>query len=157
MKKLLLLLLCVGFLHTGPVFGWGREGHETIAKIAERNLTKKAKKRIEKYLGGHSVVYYAKWMDEYRKTPEYAFTDGWHTAPIDAGLRYADELLMEAGGNPPGPPGPAAVKALVVKGRRRFFGLFGREPDTLIPWEEIAVIGEDAVFVKGVPTPPPGK
>ena len=69
----------------------------------------------------------------------------------------ADELLMEAGGNPPGPPGPAAVKALVVKGRRRFFGLFGREPDTLIPWEEIAVIGEDAVFVKGVPTPPPEK
>ena len=72
MKKLLFLLLCAGFLHTGSAFGWGREGHETIAKIAERNLTKKAKKRIEKYLGGHSVVYYAKWMDEYRKTPEYA-------------------------------------------------------------------------------------
>ena len=79
MKKLLFLLLCTGFLQAGPVFGWGREGHETIAKIAERNLTKRAKKRIEKYLGGHSVVYYAKWMDEYRKTPEYAFTDGWHT------------------------------------------------------------------------------
>ena len=87
MKKLLFLLLCAGFLQAGPVFGWGREGHETIAKIAERNLTKRAKKRIEKYLGGHSVVYYAKWMDEYRKTPEYAFTDGWHTAPVDAGLR----------------------------------------------------------------------
>ena len=72
-------------------------------------------------------------------------------------LGYADELLLETVGNPPGPPGPAAVKALVVKGRRRFFGLFGREPDTLIPWEEIAVIGEDAVFVKGVPTPPPEK
>ena len=53
MKKLLFLLLCAGFLQAGPVFGWGREGHETIAKIAERNLTKRAKKRIEKYLGGH--------------------------------------------------------------------------------------------------------
>ena len=81
------------------VFGWGREGHETIAKIAERNLTKRAKKRIEKYLGGHSVVYYAKWMDEYRKTPEYAFTDGWHTAPVNAGLRYTDELLNPKRGN----------------------------------------------------------
>ena len=50
MKKLLLLLLFAGILNTGSVFGWGREGHETIAKIAERNLTKKAKKRIEKYL-----------------------------------------------------------------------------------------------------------
>ena len=65
MKKLLLLLLFAGLLNTGSVFGWGREGHETIAKIAERNLTKKAKKRIEKYLGGHSIVYFAKWMDEY--------------------------------------------------------------------------------------------
>ena len=46
MKKLLLLLLFAGLLNTGSVFGWGREGHETIAKIAERNLTKKAKKRI---------------------------------------------------------------------------------------------------------------
>ena len=69
MKKLLLLLLFAGLLNTGSVFGWGREGHETIAKIAERNLTKKAKKRIEKYLGGHSIVYFAKWMDEYRHTP----------------------------------------------------------------------------------------
>ena len=56
MKKLLLLLLFAGLLNTGSVFGWGREGHETIAKIAERNLTKKAKKRIEKYLGGHSIA-----------------------------------------------------------------------------------------------------
>ena len=82
MKKLLILLLCSALFHSGPVFGWGREGHETIAKIAERNLTKRAKKRIEKYLGGHSIVYYAKWMDEYRKTPEYAFTDGWHLSLI---------------------------------------------------------------------------
>ncbi len=93
MKKLLILLLCSALFYSDPVFGWGREGHETIAKIAERNLTKRAKKRIEKYLGGHSVVYYAKWMDEYRKTPEYAFTDGWHTAPVDARLHYSDELL----------------------------------------------------------------
>ena len=62
-------------------------------------MTKRAKKRIEKYLGGHSIVYYAKWMDEYRKTPEYAFTDGWHTAPVDARLHYSDELLNPKRGN----------------------------------------------------------
>ena len=38
MKKLLFLLLCAGFLQAGPVFGWGREGHETIAKIAESHI-----------------------------------------------------------------------------------------------------------------------
>ncbi len=72
MKKLLLLLFAAALSLSAsePARAWGREGHETIAKIAERNLTKRAKKRIEKYLGGHSVVYYAKWMDEYRPDPE---------------------------------------------------------------------------------------
>ena len=86
MKKLLLLLFAAALSLSAsePARAWGREGHETIAKIAERNLTKRAKKRIEKYLGGHSVVYYAKWMDEYRQTPEYAFTNDWHTAPVGA-------------------------------------------------------------------------
>ena len=89
MKKLLLLLFAAALSLSAsePARAWGREGHETIAKIAERNLTKRAKKRIEKYLGGHSVVYYAKWMDEYRQTPEYAFTNDWHTAPVGADLR----------------------------------------------------------------------
>ena len=101
MKKLLLLLFAAALSLSAsePARAWGREGHETIAKIAERNLTKRAKKRIEKYLGGHSVVYYAKWMDEYRQTPEYAFTNDWHTAPVDADLRYGDELLKPGKGN----------------------------------------------------------
>lgn len=69
MKKLLLLLFAAALSLSAsePARAWGREGHETIAKIAERNLTKRAKKRIEKYLGGHSVVYYAKWRDDNRQ------------------------------------------------------------------------------------------
>ena len=53
MKKLLLLLFAAALSLSAsePARAWGREGHETIAKIAERNLTKRAKKRIEKYLG----------------------------------------------------------------------------------------------------------
>ena len=86
MKKLLLLLLFAGLLNTGSVFGWGREGHETIAKIAERNLTKRAKKaHREVPRRATPIVYFAKWMDEYRHTPEYAFTNDWHTAPVGAG------------------------------------------------------------------------
>lgn len=98
MKRLILLLLAAALLFsTGEARAWGREGHETIAKLAERHLTKRAKKRIEHYLGGHSVVYYAKWMDEYRQTPEYAFTNDWHTAPVDATLHYSDKLCGKKG------------------------------------------------------------
>lgn len=72
-------------------FGWGREGHEVIAKIAERHLEPSAKKRIEKYLGNRSVVYYAKWMDDYRHTDEYKFTSPWHVASVGKDLKYAPE------------------------------------------------------------------
>ena len=72
----------------GPAFGWGREGHETIAKIAENNLNPSAKKKIEKCLGNHSIVYFAKWMDDYRHTPEYGFTSKWHVANVDNNLKY---------------------------------------------------------------------
>ena len=40
------------------------------------------------------------------------------------------------------------VIALVVPGRCRFFGLFGREEDFIIPWEAIDKIGDDIILVR---------
>ena len=87
MKRILLTVLATLVL-CAPSFGWGREGHETIAKIAENNLKPSAKKKIEKFLGNHSIVYFAKWMDDYRHTPEYGFTTNWHVASVDENLKY---------------------------------------------------------------------
>jgi len=39
------------------------------------------------------------------------------------------------------------VTALLVPGPARFFGLFGREEDLVIPWERITKIGEDIILV----------
>lgn len=36
---------------------------------------------------------------------------------------------------------------IVVFGKNKFFGLFGRENDYRIPWENIQVIGEDSILV----------
>lgn len=41
----------------------------------------------------------------------------------------------------------AQVLSLVIYGRKRFFGIFGREEDILIPWENIKIIGDDVVLV----------
>lgn len=41
----------------------------------------------------------------------------------------------------------ARVEYLVIFGRQRFFGLFGRCNDVRIPWENVVVIGKDAVLV----------
>ncbi len=41
----------------------------------------------------------------------------------------------------------AKICRLIVFGRPRFFGLFGREDDLSIKWCDIEVIGEDTILV----------
>ncbi|CDZ24762.1 hypothetical protein CCDG5_1654 [[Clostridium] cellulosi] len=39
------------------------------------------------------------------------------------------------------------VVSLIIYGRSKFFGLFGREEDIIIPWCNIQTIGEDTILV----------
>ena len=54
-------------------------------------------------------------------------------------IGYADDVMIDAD--------DASVKSLVVYGRLRLFGILGRQPDIVIPWEDIEIIGEDAILV----------
>ena len=38
--------------------------------------------------------------------------------------------------------------SLITPGRARFFGLFGREDDYVVPWQAIRRIGEDIILVE---------
>ena len=42
----------------------------------------------------------------------------------------------------------AEILSIIVYGRFRCFGLFGREEDIIIKWEDIEVIGDDTILVK---------
>ncbi|MBX5476698.1 MAG: YlmC/YmxH family sporulation protein [Clostridia bacterium] len=53
------------------------------------------------------------------------------------GFVYDLEVDLDAG----------RVTALVIPGPARFFGLFGRERDLVIPWKDIVKIGEDVILV----------
>lgn len=88
MKVKLILLACIACCAFRPAFGWGKTGHDAIAYIAECNLTSRAKKNIEKYLDGRSIVYYASWMDQVRFTKPYRSTSKWHGFATDAETRY---------------------------------------------------------------------
>ncbi|MCL2588246.1 MAG: YlmC/YmxH family sporulation protein [Oscillospiraceae bacterium] len=75
-----------------------------------------------------------------------------HTTVAD--LRYK-EIINLSNGNRLGfvydaeitlPEGQ--VTALIVPGPARFFGLFGREEDLVIPWERISKIGDDIILVE---------
>lgn len=41
----------------------------------------------------------------------------------------------------------AKICRIIVFGKSRFFGLFGREDDIFINWSDIEIIGEDTILV----------
>lgn len=43
------------------------------------------------------------------------------------------------------------VTALIVPGRRRLFGLLGREADRRIPWHAVRRFGDDIILVDDAP------
>lgn len=65
MKRLLMVLMAVVVV-CGTASAWAKLGHATVAKIAEQNLTPKAKKCLTKYLDGKSIVHYASHADYYK-------------------------------------------------------------------------------------------
>ncbi len=41
----------------------------------------------------------------------------------------------------------AQLTAVVIYGRLKLLGILGREPDLVIPWKDIKLIGDDTVLV----------
>lgn len=41
-----------------------------------------------------------------------------------------------------------AISALIIYGKNHFLGLFGRDNDIVIPWEDIEIIGAETILVK---------
>ena len=64
---------------------------------------------------------------------------------VASGVRfgYADDLELDLE--------DGRVTALIIPGRRRLFGLLGREADRLIPWSAVRRFGEDIILVDELP------
>jgi hypothetical protein len=87
MKKHILsfaLLICISI----SSFGWGPTGHRATGWIAEKYLSKKARKAIEKLLKGESLAMTATWMDDVRSDSTYDYMVDWHWVTIPFGNTY---------------------------------------------------------------------
>jgi len=56
-----------------------------------------------------------------------------------AKLGYADDVEFDTH--------TSKIVKLIVEGRPKFFGLFGRGEDFTVPWQDIEIIGEDTILV----------
>ncbi|NBI09842.1 YlmC/YmxH family sporulation protein [Colidextribacter sp. OB.20] len=71
-----------------------------------------------------------------------------------AELRYKEVISVEDGtrygyvGDMEVDLGSGQVRSLIVPGKRRFFGLLGREEDKIIPWTAVKRFGEDIILVE---------
>ena len=102
MKKIFISIISILMLFNGiSAFAWGPKGHDVVAAIAEKNLTKKARKELDKLLDGRSIVYYSSWMDGIQNSPYwengYNKTKTWHYANVDKGHTYQTMKKNENG------------------------------------------------------------
>jgi YlmC/YmxH family sporulation protein len=54
-------------------------------------------------------------------------------------IGFVDDVVIETR--------TAKICSLIVYGKAKFFGLFGREEDYTIQWGDIEIIGEDTILV----------
>lgn len=93
MKRFLAVVFAfTTLLSVQQVYGWSSTGHCVIGHIADQNLTPKARKMCNKYLG-HSLAYYASWLDQWRYSKEYHHTARWHAVGIKDGEFVPGELV----------------------------------------------------------------
>ena len=99
MKKILLLTLLFTFaLQTVMASNdWGKTGHRTTGEIAQKYLTKKAERRINQLLNGHSLAFVANYADDIKSDSLYDKYYNWHFVNFPFEATYESHPKSEKG------------------------------------------------------------
>ena len=62
------------------LFGWGHEGHEIVASLAQTRLTENAKNGIRSLIGDASLASISNWADDVRSDRDETYN--WHFVDI---------------------------------------------------------------------------
>lgn len=100
MKYFLLTFLLGSFIATASPtnFDWGKTGHRTTGKIAEKYLSREAKRKIAKLLDGQSLAFVSTFGDDIKSDPQYDKYNPWHYVNLPKGeTEYELEKAAEGG------------------------------------------------------------
>lgn len=86
------ILLIVFSFFSQQTFAWGVTGHRVVAEIAERHLSKKAKKNIKKLMGKEPLAFWANWADFIKSDTSWRHASKWHYVNIPGNLSKEDFL-----------------------------------------------------------------
>lgn len=96
MTKVIVFFVLMFFAVDG--YSWGPTGHRATGLVAEKYLTKKARKALERILQGQSLAIASTWMDEIRSDSTYDYTSDWHWVTIQDGQTY-DQSVKNPNGD----------------------------------------------------------
>jgi hypothetical protein len=85
MRNRVLPVLTCALASIAPCFGWGRTGHQLVAKIASQFLNPRARTQVASLLGPDTMESIASWADEIRAQRKE--TGPWHFIDIPITVR----------------------------------------------------------------------
>ncbi len=94
---LLFLLIIMSSFSTNTNNDWGKTGHRATGEIAEKHLTKKAKKEIDKLLNGYSLAFVSNYGDEIKSDSKYNKYYTWHYVNFPFDSTYESHPKSEKG------------------------------------------------------------
>lgn len=86
MKKLLLAFVC--FCAFQYCFAYGPTGHRVVAEIAQRHLSRHAKRELKKLIGDQRLAFWANWPDFIKSdtTGQWKSATKWHYVDLPGGI-----------------------------------------------------------------------
>jgi nuclease S1 len=90
MKKVLFLLLLSVQFSFGNSILWSKTGHRVIGKVAQEELSGKAKRAIGKLLDGQNLASISNFADEIKADRSFRKFSAWHYVNFPADKEYSD-------------------------------------------------------------------
>ena len=89
-KGVVVLFLLMAQISIANDMVWSKTGHRVTGEIAQKYLTKKAAKAIDKLLNGESLAYVSTFGDHIKADRNYRKFSAWHYVNFPADKKYTD-------------------------------------------------------------------
>jgi len=97
MKYVLIVTFWIAFQSIEAKPTWGPTGHRTLSEIAEKHLSKKAFRKIQKILDGQSLAFVSTYADEIKSDKKYRKFSPWHYVNFPFNKTYQESKKSQYG------------------------------------------------------------
>ncbi|QLG44217.1 S1/P1 nuclease [Costertonia aggregata] len=97
MKRVTIVLFLAMHLSFANTVIWSKTGHRVVGSVAQKHLSRKAKKAIDKLLDGQSLAAVSNFADEIKADRSFRKFNAWHYVNFPLYAKYGDETPSEYG------------------------------------------------------------